>query len=83
MLLISDKSMKELSEARDQFGVHEGFFSKQPRVRAMKMEFGSKCAGVGVLTCYLPAGWPLTSNFSVPIFSLANEGYDTHLVSLW
>ena len=83
VLLTGDKSMKGLSEARVQFVFCEGFFEKQPRVRAVKAEFGSRYAGGGSPNCPLPAGWPLTSNFSVPISSLANEGDDTYLVSLW
>lgn len=33
--------------------------------------------------CHLPTGWPLTSNFTVPISSLVNECCDAYLVSLW
>lgn len=55
-LLIGDMSMKELSEARNQFGFLEGFFSKQPRARAVKGEFGSRCPGVGVRTAICQLG---------------------------
>lgn len=48
--------MKELSEARDPFGFLEGFFSKQLRARALKVEFGSRCAGLRVLTAVCQLG---------------------------
>lgn len=45
-LLIRDTSRKELSEARGPSGLFEGFFSKQPRARAVKVESGSRGAGL-------------------------------------